>query len=602
VAEELRVPIASVRLVMGDTDLCPADLGTFGSRSTPDAGAVLRSAAAAARRLLDDGIERGASRVEIVTDLPSLGPCPREVRISPGRVGAADIVTGARLFTSDIDLPDMLHGARLRAPAIGASLRSVEVEAAERIPGVTVVREGDLVAVAALDPMTAREAVAAIHAEWDLAPQPAEHQLEAYLRSHPAKAEGWGGGSLDERGDVDAAFAGGTIRLEETYTTAYLAHTPLETRVAVARWDDDRLTVWTGTQVPFDVRFDVAERLGLDEARVRVIVPATGGGFGGTHSVEAAGDAAVLARATGRPVKVRWSREEEFVWGYLRPAAVIDVQSALSAAGTVLAWDFRTINAGGAGLSSPYASATERLAFQPAETLLAQGSYRALAATANNFARESHIDELAVASGVDPLTFRIRHLSDERLAAVLRAAADAAGWTGDHGGAALGIACGVEKDARVATCVKLRMDGGMPRIERIVTVVECGAVVDPDNLVNQIEGATMMGLGSALFEAVHFADGQITNASMTAYRVPRFADVPPIDVIVLDRPDLPAAGAGETPIIAVAPAIANAIFAASGERLRSLPLLAGARRLGSPGWSSTVGVVESGNGLRPRSA
>ena len=190
-------------------------------------------------------------------------------------------------------------------------------------------------------------------------------------------------------------------------------------------------------------------------------------------------------------------------------------------------------------------SATERLAFQPAETPLAQGSYRALAATANNFARESHIDELAAACGIDPLQLRLRHLSDERLAAVLSAAADEAGWAGDHGGAALGIACGVEKDARVATCVQLRMDGGMPRIERIVTVVECGAVVDPDNLVNQIEGATVMGLGGALFEAVHFADGHITNASMTAYRVPRFADVPPIDVIVLDRPDLPAAGAGE---------------------------------------------------------
>ena len=578
VAEELRVPLASVRLVMGDTDLCPADMGTFGSRSTPDAGAVLRSAAAAARRFLDEGIERGARRVEIVSDPPPLGRGADQSRTSPGRVGAVDVVIGARRYTSDIDLPGMLHGARLRPPAIGASLRSVDVELAERISGVTVVREGDLVAVSAEDPITARDAVAAIHAEWDLVPQPADRQLEAYLRSHPARVEGWGGASLDERGDVDAALASGKIRLEETYTTAYLAHTPLETRVAVARWEDDRLIVWTGTQVPFGVRFDVAERLGLDEARVRVIVPATGGGFGGKHSVEAAVDAAVLSRATGRPVKVRWSREEEFVWGYLRPAAVIDVRSALSAEGALLAWDFRTINAGGAGLSSPYASATERLAFQPADSPLAQGSYRALAATANNFARESHIDELAIASGVDPLTLRLRHLSDERLATVLRAAADEAGWAGDRGGEALGIACGVEKDARVATCVRLRMDSGMPRIERIVTAVECGAVVDPDNLVNQIEGATVMGLGGALFEAVYFAGGQITNASMTAYRVPRFADVPPIDVIVLDRPDLPAAGAGETPIIAVAPAIANAIFAASGERLRSLPLLAGASR------------------------
>ncbi len=577
VADELRVPIASIRLVMGDTDLCPADMGTFGSRSTPDAGTVLRLAAGAARGFLEEGVEPGEHRVEIVTALPPIGQGALEVRTRPRRVGAAEFVMGARRFTTDLELPGMLHGARLRPPVLGASLRAVDVGAAEQIPNVTVVREGDLVAAAAPDPVTARDAIGAMHAEWDVEPRWGEQDLEAYLRSHPAAVEGWGGASLDERGDVDAALAAGDIRIEQTYSAAYLAHVPLETRCAVARWDDHRLTVWTGTQVPFGVRSDIAEQLGVGEERVRVIVPATGGAFGGKHRIEAAIEAAILARATGRPVKVRWSREEEFLWGYVRPAAVIDVRSAVSADGALIAWDFRTLNAGGAGLSNPYECAAERLSFQPAGSPLPQGSYRGLAATANTFARESHIDELAATSGIDPLTFRLRHLSDERLVTVLRAATDEAGWGGDHDGAAIGIACGVEKDARVATCVQLRMEGRQPRIERIVTAVECGAVIDRDNLTNQIEGATVMGLGAALFEAVHFADGRITNASMNEYRVPRFADVPPIDVVVLDRPDLPSVGAGETPIIAVAPAVANAICAAGGERLRSLPLLADER-------------------------
>jgi nicotinate dehydrogenase subunit B len=346
---------------------------------------------------------------------------------------------------------------------------------------------------------------------------------------------------------------------------------PLETRVAVARWDLERLTVWTGTQVPFGVRAEVAERLGISEELVRVIVPPTGGAFGGKHSVEATIEAAVFARAAGRPVKVRWSREEEFMWGYLRPAAVIDVRTGAARDGSLLAWDFRDVNAGPAAISCPYDIADQRIVFQPADSPLSQGSYRALAATANNFARESHVDEIAFACSVDPLDLRLRHLADERLAGVLRAAADRAGW--GSGTAALGIACGVEKDARVATCVRLRMDGERPVIERIVTAFDCGAIVDPDNLRNQIEGATVMGLGGALFEAIRFEDGCILNGSMTDYRVPRFGDVPPIDVVLIDRRDVPPAGGGETPLIAVAPAVANAMFAATGERLRSLPLL-----------------------------
>jgi isoquinoline 1-oxidoreductase len=577
VAAELGVPMDRVRLVMGDTDLCPADLGTFGSRSIVDVGRVLRVAAAAARRLLERGAQPGERRVETVTEPPPLPPAATgaAAMAAAGRVGVEDAVTGARTFPTDVERPGMLHGARLRPPGLDARLRSVETATAPAADGVTVVHEGDIVGAVARDPATARRAADAIRADWDEGPeQPSDRDLVEHLRSHPQELEGWGGSAEEERGDVDAALAAADVRLDATYTTAYVAHVPLETRVAVAQWEGERVTVWTGTQRPFAVRAELAERLGVSEEAVRVIAPTAGGGFGGKHSVEAAVEAAVFARATGRPVKVRWSRAEEFQWGYVRPAAVIDMRSGATRDGTLTAWEHRNLNSGAAGLDCPYTAADVRVRFQPADSPLAQGSYRALAATANSFARESHVDELAAACGVDPVEFRIRNLDDERLAGVLRAAADRCGWgTPLEAGAALGVACAEEKGAYVATCARVRLDGERPVVERLMTAFDCGAVIDHDNLTNQVEGATVMGIGPALFEAVRFADGCVVNGTMTDYRVPRFGDVPDVEVVLVDRPDEPPVGAGETPLIAVAPAIANAIFAATGTRLRSMPLL-----------------------------
>jgi isoquinoline 1-oxidoreductase len=257
---------------------------------------------------------------------------------------------------------------------------------------------------------------------------------------------------------------------------------------------------------------------------------------------------------------------------------VIDVAAGATSRGEITAWTFTNINSGPAAINSPYRVPNERIEYQSASSPLLQGSYRALAATANNFARESHIDGLARELGHDPLEFRLDNLADERLAAVLRAAAEHFGWATAGGGK--GLACGLEKDGRVATVAEVRGSGGDLEVVRLVTAYECGAVVNPETVINQIEGATVMALGGALFEAIHFTDGVITNGAFSAYRVPRFHDVPPIEVVLIDRPDLPSAGAGETPMIAVAPAIANAIFDATRRRLRSLPLLSdGASRL-----------------------
>jgi nicotinate dehydrogenase subunit B len=582
VAEALGVPLGDVRLVMGDTDLCPHDAGTFGSRSTPDAGRELRALGLAARRVLDEIAATGASlaglrRVEVAERAHREGAA-RSSSARPGVRGLTgrSIVTGAKRFPSDVTRPAMCHGQVLRPPAVGAGLRSLDLgEVATE--GVTVVHEGSLVGVVAASEAEARRALARAKAEWDLPGAPAEVDLEAHLRAHPIEDEGWEGGFHRESGDVERALATAQVHFDATYRTAYIAHAPMETRVAVAEWTDDgRVTIWTGTQVPFGVREEVAEALEIEESAVRVIVPDFGGGFGGKHAGEVAIEAARLARAAGTPVKVRWSREDDFRHGYLRPAAVIDVRAGADRDGSLTAWQMTNLNSGSFGLEGPYDVPNERVDYQAADSPLRQGSYRGLAATANHFARESAMDELAVALEIDPLEVRLTHLGDERLAAAFRAAAERIDWTRERDrNAGVGIAGGIEKDARVATAVELRVgEDRRPVLARIVTAFDCGRIVNRDALTNQIEGAISMALGGAMFEAIHFERGGVlTNASLTDYRVPRITDLPPIEVVLLDQPDIPEAGAGETPVIALAPAIANAIFDATGVRLRDLPLV-----------------------------
>ncbi len=616
VAEELALPADAVRLVMADTDTSPFDLGTFGSRSMPHAAPPLQAAAAGALRVLrqaaadrfglppedltaadgwiagPDGapsasygdLVAGQHRVERVPgDAPVTPPTQwRRVAGRPARAaGGADVVTGRKLFPSDLRLPGMRYGAVLHAPAAGATLRQADTVAAAELPGVAVVRDGEFVGVVAPQPRLARAALAAITADWSQPDGPGPAELDDYLRAHPVEAEGRFGAFSDEAGDPDRALHAGVVRLAATYRAAYIAHVPLEPRAALARWDGGELTVCVATSTPFRARGELAGALGLDPARVHVIAPDFGGGFGGKHGSAVALEAARLAQATGHPVRVQWSRADEFTAGYLRPAAVIDVTSAADAAGTLTGWSFANINSGAAGLISPYRVPNRRHSYQPTRSPLSQGSYRALAATANNFARESHIDEVAAAVGADPVDYRLRHLDDARLRAVLETAATEIGWPGEVTPAmpqdriGTGIAVGMEKGGRVATAASVRVaSDGTVQLLRLVTAVDCGAVVHPDGLVNQVEGAVVMGLGPALFERIEFADGRILNGSMSGYRVPRLADVPAdIKVVLLDRPGDKSAGGGETPIMAVAPAIANAIYRACGVRLRSMPLV-----------------------------
>jgi isoquinoline 1-oxidoreductase len=611
VAEELRVPVARIRLVMADTAQVPYDGGTAGSMTTPMMSSQLRRVAAAAREaLLDlaaeqakverssltvaDGrvvgpgskpafsfgqLTQGKKLVKVVASDTSATPADKWVvaGTSVGKVDGRAFVTGEHCYASDVKRPGMLIGKVLRPPTFKATLVSVQTKDAEA-SGVTVVHDGDFIGVAAPSERAATEALDRIRAEWRPTPQPSAKELFQYLKAHPRQGggRGFGGPSRQVQGSLQAGLQAADRKLQATYTVAYIAHAPLEPRAAVAEWSDGKLTVWTGTQRPFGVRGELATAFKIPSENVRVIVPDMGSGYGGKHTGEAAVEAARLARATGKPVKVVWTREEEFTWAYFRPAGVIEVTAGVTKDGALSAWECHNYNSGASALKTPYEVANSHHEFHPSEAPLRSGSYRALAATANVFARESHMDELAHALGIEPLAFRLKNLKHPRLRAVFEAAARHFGWgkaepAAGHG---FGIAGGTEKGSYVATCAEVAVDRGRGtvRVVRLVTAFDCGAVVNPDHLKNQIEGAATMGLGGALYEHIDFADGKVRNPAFSQYRVPHFRDAPLIETVLVNRKDERSAGAGETPIVAVAPAVGNAIFAATGVRLRALPM------------------------------
>lgn len=608
-AEELRLPVGQIQMVMGDTEVVPNDGLTAGSGSTPRTLPSIRQAAAMAREVLlalaaerwnvdasaivlDAGrlTHQASNRTVTYGELAQTEGWPKAMEqpasgakltetsswkilgTTVARPNARDIVAGKHRYSSDVSRPEMLRGKVLRPPTFGARLTAVDLAPARAMPGVIVVRDGDFVGVCAPTTYLARQALEAVArtATWESRPHPSSKQVYTYLRERVS------GGV--PKNPFDDAVTTAKKSLEASYRTAYIQHAPMETRAAVAEWHDGKLTVWAGTQNPFGYRSELARAFRLSEEKVRVVVPDTGGGFGGKHTGEAAVEAARLAQAAGQPVSVKWTREEEFTWASFRPAAVMDAVATLDEAGRMASWYFVNINAGGAAVDSPYRVEKKFTRAVNSDPPLRHGSYRALAATANNFARESFMDELAAAAGLDPLEFRLAHLEPGRLRDVLDTAAKRFNWTErskeKSRSRGVGLACGTEKGSYVAACVEVEIDRERRRIipRQVCEVFECGAVINPGNLQAQIEGAIIMGLGPALREAMRFENGQMLNAGFGEYEVPRLEDMPALDIHILNRPDLPSVGGGETPIIAIAPAIGNAVYQATGLRLREMPL------------------------------
>jgi len=609
VAEELEVPVGAIIMVMGDTALTPYDRGTFGSRSTPYMGPQLRKAAASAREYLIDiaaqkwktnrvnlRLEKGIvlniknnQKIkigELAAGKKLIKPVNNSVTTKPAtqwtvagtsvpKVNGRDFVTGSHKYVSDMKMPGMLYGKILRPPAYAATLISLDDGAARSLNDVTVVHDGDFVGVAAPTQRLASEALYAMKAEWKIVPQPPRSEIFDLLRKKAQAVER--GREHHSKGDVAQALEASTIKAEQTFYVDYIAHAPLEPRAGVAVWNNGKLTVWAGTQRPFGVQEELVEIFHIPKDDIRVIMPDTGSGYGGKHTGEAGIEAARLAREAKKPVKVVWSREEEFTWAYFRPGGVIDVRASTTKEGLLTGWEFHNYNSGGSGIETPYEVPNAVIQYHPSESPLRQGSYRGLAATANVFARECIMNDLAEALQIDPLAFRLNNLKDSRMVDVLKAAASRFGWenarpAAHHG---IGIACGTEKGSYVATCAEVAVepDNGEVRVIRAVVAFECGTIINPSHLENQIVGSAIQGLGGALFEWIDFKDGKIVNPRFSAYRVPRFRDIPAIEAVMLNRLDIPSAGAGETPIFGIAPAIRNAISHATGRKLYTLPLV-----------------------------
>lgn len=623
-AEELRVGPSHIQVVLADTALVPDDGITAGSGSTPRTIPEVRRAAATARNFLtefaakkwevepgtcevregkacDQANKRSLSYAELAADPEALKKltetAPGEVSLTTAerftilgkpiaRPNGHDIVTGSHQFPSDIQRPGMLYGKILRPASYGAKLLELDAEQAKSLKGVVVVRDDQFVGVVAPTNFRAEQAIAALakSVKWETAPNPISSQsLYDDLKKNVR-------GGLPANSFTDE-LANAKHKLNASYHVAYVQHAPLEPRAAVAEWTgDDQLTVWASTQNPFGHRGELARAFHLGDDKVRVIVPDFGAGFGGKHTGECSVEAARLAKAAGKPVSLRWTREEEFTWAYFRPAGVIETEASLNPEGKLTSWHFININSGPSAIETPYnCGGKKRDLYVQSTPPLRHGSYRGLAATANTFARECFMDELAVAAGMDPLKFRLAHLENDdestrRLRAVLEAAAKNFNWAAradkKSPNRGVGLACGTEKGSYVAACVEIEIDrdaskapgNSAIKVRQVSQTFECGAILNPDNLRKQVEGAIIMGLGPALREEMHFENGRINNGSFRKYEVPRLDDLPEFDIQLLDRPDLRSAGAGETPIIAIAPAIANAVYHATGSRIRQMPI------------------------------
>jgi len=610
-ADELDVPVDRVDMVMGDTDRCPFDRGTWGSLTTRVFGPELRAAGAQARRALLElagerlGVPLGQLQVEdgVVIDRNNAGQRVSYAELTRGqailrsvdgtvptkqpgeyramgtpltRRDARDKVTGKAQYAADIRLPGMLHARILRPPAHGAKLANLDTSAVAGIKGAQVLRDGDLVAVLHPQRDLADRAFAGLKADFEV---PASTVDDRTIYDHLLSVAP-PGETVAAGGDLAAGERASVQVIEQAYYNAYVAHSPMEPHAALASMEDGRVTVWASTQSPFGLKAQVASELGLDDSQVRVITPFVGGGFGGKGPSSQGVQAARLARLAKRPVQVFWTREDEFFWDTYRPAAVVKIRSGLAADGAPAFWDYSVYFAGARGSVQPYDFPHHRTVAVGGRVAgahpFATGAWRAPGANTNIFAMEQHIDIMAAAAGADPLEFRLRHVDNPKYQGVLKAVAERFGWkrSAGHSGRGIGVACGIDVDTVVATMAEVEVDrsSGKIRVLRVVCAQDMGQVVNPEGATIQMEGCITMGLGYTLMEQQHFQGGRILNLNFDGYDLPRFSDLPIIETILIDSADPAPHGGGEPAIITMGAVVANAVYDAVGVRLYELPM------------------------------
>lgn len=596
-AEELGVSLDAVHILMGDTDLVPYDAGTWGSLTTRFFGPAVRAAAAEARTVLmklaaeklgiprdqltvANGVVSGGGKTITYGELAKGKTIARLVDEKAvlrsvkdfavvgkptKRIDGRDKVTGRAVYAGDIRRPGMLYARILRPPMHGATRKSLDTSKAKAMAGVVVVEQDDLIAALHADPEMAAKALASITAEWERpdAKFDSESVYDYFVQNAPGPT-------------VSGQF-------QTTFRTPYVAHAPMETHTAVAEMKDGKLTAWVGTQSPFGTRARIAQTLGIDEKNVRVLTPFIGGGFGGKSSAGQAVEVARLAQITGKPVMVMWTRAEEFFNDTFGPAAVVKVTSSIDENGKITQWNHDVWAAGTRSSEVLYdvpkalvtplmGRGTPEAKFHPFGT----GPWRAPGAATNVFARESQIDIMAAAAKIDPLEFRLRNASNERLLRVLKTAADAFGWKSAPAPSGQGRAIAVAEDSGTLCALVAAIDvdrqSGAIRVKRIVAVQDMGLVINPEGAKMQMEGCVTMGLGYVLSEEILFRGGEILDESFGTYELPRFSHVPRIETLLIKNDDLAPQGGGEPAIVPMGAVLANALFDATGIRMNRLPM------------------------------
>jgi nicotinate dehydrogenase subunit B len=445
---------------------------------------------------------------------------------------------------------------------------------------VIVVNQDGLVAVLHPDPEAAEAALDSLRPEWKPAPPGADTEgiFDHLLQSAPAPE------TRESRGDVEAARAAAARRFESTFHKGYVAHAPMEPHASTAAFENGKLTVWASTQTPFPTRDRLARLLSLDPASVRVVTPYVGGGFGGKSAGLQSDQAARLAKITGKPVQVAFTRAEEFFFDTFDPACVVKIASAIDADGKISSWDYDVYFAGDRAAELFYDVPNARMRVFGGwrgegndAHRFGVGPWRAPGANMNVFARESQIDVMAQAAGVDPVEFRLRNMRDERMRRVLQEATKAFGWTPAPGPSrrGWGMACGIDSGTYVALAVEVKVDRqrGTLQVERVVCAQDMGIVVNPDGARMQMEGCIAMGLGYVLTEELHFQGGKILDENFDTYQVPRLSWMPrSVETLLVKNDALTPQGGGEPAIVPMGGAIANAVFDATGVRLYRLPI------------------------------
>lgn len=613
IAEELDVALNSIDMVMGDTDRCPYDSGTVGSRTTKYFGPALRQAGAAAKAiLLNMAAEKlGTNRNQLVVNdgVVSIKNNPAQ-KISYAdlvkgqtithqldekaqpehysihsitgkpekRTDAIAKVTGAARFAGDVLLPNMLYAKVLRPPAHGATLKSIDTTSAKKVKGVQIIEDGDFIAVLSEKPDVAEKAFTLIKGEFER-PDDSRHNdsIFAHLENIATSER-----VVTESGDVATGQNMSASVLESSYYNHYVAHAPMETHTAIADVRGDKATLWVSTQTPFRVKPEVARTLDIPEDNVRIITPFVGGGFGGKKSGQFIHDAARLSKMMGRPVQVMLSRQEEFFFDTFRPAAVIQAKTGIDKNGRFTFWDFAHLFPGTRSSEPIYdiphvrvlSKSTSR--GEDSAHPFGTGAWRGPGSNTNVFAMESQVDVMAQKSGLDPLAFRFKNLTDKRMIRVLTAAADTFGETFSPGpsGKGYGIACTNYLNSYVATIahVEVNKDTGHVQVKRLVCAQDMGEIINPQGAKLQIEGGLIMGLGYCLSEEIEFSGGTILTENFDTYEITKFSWVPTIKAVLVENPELEPQGCGEPAITTTGAVIANAVCDAIGVRLFTLPM------------------------------